>query len=49
MQGFEAVKAELERILKEDFPDVFLVEMNLNRGGQSVLSISLDTDEGIIV
>ncbi len=47
MQGFEAVKAELERLLEEEFPDVFLVEMDLKRSVKSVLSISLDTDEGI--
>ena len=47
MQGLQRVRAELDRILEEDFPDVFLVEFDLKRSGQSVLSIFLDTDEGI--
>ncbi len=49
MQGLQRVKAELDRILKEEFPDVFLIEFDLKRSGQSVLSISLDTDEGISI
>ncbi len=49
MQGFQAVKAELEQMLRKDFPDVFLVDISLKRSVGSVLSISLDTDEGISV
>ena len=49
MQGLQRVKAELDRIIEEEFPDVFLIEFDLKRSGQSVLSISLDTDEGISI
>ena len=49
MTGMQRIEAELRRILEEEFPDVFLIEMNLKRSGQSVLSISLDTDEGISI
>ena len=41
MQGLQGLKAELDRILEEEFPDVFLIEFDLKRSGQSVLSISL--------
>lgn len=47
MEGIQRVRAEFDRILEEGFPDVFLVEWKLQRSAKSVLSISLDTDEGI--
>jgi len=47
MQGLDRVKAEVQRIIEEDYPEVFIVEIILRRSGKSVLSIALDTDEGI--
>lgn len=47
MQGLDRVKAEVEGIIAENYPDVFIVEVILRRSEKSVLSIALDTDEGI--
>jgi ribosome maturation factor RimP len=49
MQGFEAVEKALREIVNQHFPDVFIVEIALTRGPMSVLSVWIDTDEGITI
>ncbi|MFM2376435.1 MAG: hypothetical protein RLZZ165_1532 [Bacteroidota bacterium] len=47
MMGFEEVEKELRNLVTVHFPDVFVVEISLGRGPSSVLSLLVDTDEGI--
>jgi ribosome maturation factor RimP len=49
MQGFEAVEKELRDLVTQNFPEVFVVEVNLAVGPSSVLSFWIDTDEGITI
>ncbi len=47
MQGLETVENAVSEILQEHFEDVFVVEIALAKGPRNVLSIWIDTDEGI--
>lgn len=47
MQGFEPVEAEIRRLIATVNPDVFIVDISLHRGSHNVLSILIDTDQGI--
>lgn len=47
MQGLETVENAVNAILEEHFEDVFVVEIALAKGPRNVLSIWIDTDEGI--
>jgi ribosome maturation factor RimP len=49
MQGYENVENAIRELIAELFPDVFIVEINLQRGPKNVLSIWIDTDEGITI
>ena len=49
MQGHEKVESEIRNIIKADHPDVFIVDIELHRGSRTVLSIWVDTDEGITI
>ncbi len=47
MQGHEKVESDIRKIIADFNSDVFIVDIFLNRGPQSVLSILVDTDPGI--
>lgn len=49
MQGLEIVENAVIEIIQEHFPDVFIVEIALAKGPKSVLSVWIDTDEGITI
>jgi ribosome maturation factor RimP len=49
MQGFEAVEQSLRDLVATNFPDVFIVELAFAKGPKSVLSLLVDTDEGITI
>ena len=49
MQGFEQVEEEIKRRILEVNPEIFIVEIAFHQGSQSVLSILIDTDEGITI
>ena len=44
-----AIKVQqfLERAIEEEFPDVFIVGIEIKQGKRSVLSVKVDTDQGI--
>lgn len=46
-QGLEQVEDDIRRIIAENHPEVFVVEIALHRGTKNVLSVWVDTDEGI--
>ena len=48
-QGLEQVENYIREVIAEHHPDVFVVEIALHRGNRSVLSIWVDTDEGIMI
>lgn len=48
-QGLEQVEADIREIIAEYSTEVFVVEIALHRGNRSVLSIWVDTDEGITI
>ena len=41
------VQLFLERIIEEEFPDVFIVGIEIKQGKRSILSVKVDTDQGI--
>lgn len=49
IKGVERVEAEVQKIIDELYPDVFIVEINLHQGGRSVLLILIDTDDGLTI
>jgi ribosome maturation factor RimP len=49
MKAFEEVEKELRDLVALNYPDVFVVEVNLAVGPSSVLSFWIDTDEGITI
>ena len=49
MQDFEAVETEMRELVTQNFPEVFIVEVNLAKGPSSVLSFWIDTDEGVTI
>jgi ribosome maturation factor RimP len=49
MQGFEAAEKAMLELVSANYPDVFVVEFSLAKGPRSVLSLLVDTDEGITI
>ena len=49
MQKFDQVEKDLRSIIQKVNPNVFVVEYALHRGGNNVLSICVDTDQGITI
>lgn len=45
----EQVKIEVVKLIEELDPEIFLVDVILHRGSQSVLSVLIDTDVGITI
>lgn len=43
----DQVQEQIRQVISETDPEVFVVDIQLNRGKQSVLSIKVDTDRGI--
>lgn len=49
MQGIEHVEPALKNLIEELNPDIFIVDISLVKAKVTVLSILLDTDEGITI
>lgn len=49
MVGHEQVESDIRTTIAELNPDVFIVDISLHRGSKTVLSILVDTDEGITI
>lgn len=49
MQGHESVEADIRKLIEEHNPDIYIVDIKLKTSRRSVLSILLDTDEGITI
>lgn len=49
MQGHDQVLAEIQRRIEAFKPEVFVVDMSLKQGKGNVLSILVDTDQGITI
>lgn len=49
MPGFEEVEKVIRELVAANYPDVFIVELALTRGPSSVLSVWIDTDEGVTI
>jgi ribosome maturation factor RimP len=47
MQGYETVEADIRELIEEYNPEIFIVDIKLSVSSKSVLSILLDTDDGI--
>lgn len=47
MQGYESVEADIRKLIEEFNPEIFIVDIKLSVSSKSVLSILLDTDNGI--
>ena len=46
-RSLEQVEGEIRTIIETEFPDVFVVDVLFSHGNRNVLSIWVDTDEGI--
>lgn len=49
MQSYESVEAEIRKLIEELNPEIFVVDIALKTGKTNVLSILLETDDGISI